>query len=145
MLMQCYLFYVQKPPLKREDSFLKRFSTRQIPEAQEIVEDTGSEGAPGDSKAPRRRRRFRKQPRTVVNPDENFYFYWLLILTICVLYNMWTLIVRQSFPELQVSNKEFLTYRNQIRKKSIDEANYFFCFVFLAINIWILVIVRFVK
>lgn len=41
-------------------------------------------------------------PRTVVNPDENFYFYWLWLITICVLYNLWTLIVRQSFPELQV-------------------------------------------
>ncbi|ERL85765.1 hypothetical protein D910_03180 [Dendroctonus ponderosae] len=38
---------LQKPPLKREDSFLKRFSTRQIPEAQETVEDTGSEGCAG--------------------------------------------------------------------------------------------------
>lgn len=27
----------KKPPLKREDSFLKRFSTRQIPETQETV------------------------------------------------------------------------------------------------------------
>lgn len=36
-----------------------------------------------------------------MNPDENFYFYWLLTLTICVLYNLWTLIVRQSFPEFQ--------------------------------------------
>lgn len=89
--------------MKREDSFLKRFSTRQIPEAQETVEDTGSEGNAGDSHTPRRRRRQRKQPRTVVNPDENFYFYWLLVLTICVLYNLWTLIVRQSFPEFQVS------------------------------------------
>lgn len=95
-------FLFKKPPLKREDSFLKRFSTRQIPETQETVEDTGSEGAAGDSHAPRRRRRLRKQPRTVVNPDENFYFYWLLVLTICVLYNLWTLIVRQSFPEFQV-------------------------------------------
>ncbi|XP_063930154.1 uncharacterized protein Cngl isoform X3 [Zophobas morio] len=97
----------KKPPLKREDSFLKRFSSRQIPETQETVEDTGSEGPGGDNQsAPRRRRRQRKQPRTVVNPDENFYFYWLLVLTVCVLYNMWTLIVRQSFPELQnmVSN-----------------------------------------
>ncbi|XP_015836494.1 uncharacterized protein Cngl isoform X3 [Tribolium castaneum] len=97
----------KKPPLKREDSFLKRFSSRQIPETQETVEDTGSEGPGGDShSAPRRRRRPRKQPRSVVNPDENFYFYWLLVLTVCVLYNMWTLIVRQSFPELQsmVSN-----------------------------------------
>ncbi|KAJ8958005.1 hypothetical protein NQ318_002007 [Aromia moschata] len=93
----------QKPPLKREDSFLQRFSTRQIPEAQETVEDTGSEGGTaGDNQsAPRRRRRQRKQPKTVVNPDSNFYFYWLLVLTICILYNLWTLIVRQSFPELQ--------------------------------------------
>ncbi|CAH0549428.1 unnamed protein product, partial [Brassicogethes aeneus] len=92
----------KKPPLKREDSFLKRFSSRQIPETQETVEDTGSEGQPGDSQsAPRRRRRLRKQPKSVVNPDSNFYFYWLLVITGGVLYNMWTLIVRQSFPELQ--------------------------------------------
>ncbi|XP_072934751.1 uncharacterized protein [Epargyreus clarus] len=92
----------KKPPLKREDSFLKRFSTRQIPETQETVEDTGSEGATGEHRAANRQRRRRvRAPRTVVNPDENFYFYWLWVITICVLYNMWTLIVRQSFPELQ--------------------------------------------
>ncbi|XP_050306408.1 uncharacterized protein LOC126743388 isoform X2 [Anthonomus grandis grandis] len=92
----------KKPPLKREDSFLQRFSTRQLPEAQETVEDTGSEGCAGDNRsAPGRRRKRLRQSRSVVNPDSNFYFYWLFILTICVLYNMWTLIVRQSFPELQ--------------------------------------------
>ncbi|XP_045466243.1 uncharacterized protein LOC123675051 isoform X2 [Harmonia axyridis] len=91
----------KKPPLKREDSFLQRFTTRQIPETQETVDDTGSEGNTGEQSAPRRRRRARRQPRSVVNPDENFYFYWLFVITICVLYNMWTLIVRQSFPELQ--------------------------------------------
>ncbi|KAJ1524465.1 hypothetical protein ONE63_010962 [Megalurothrips usitatus] len=99
-----------KPPLKREDSFLKRFSTRQIAEAQTV--DTGDDGEGGScsssgggrSEACRRRRRRRRQQRlsrTVVNPDENFYFYWLMLLTVCVLYNVWTLIVRQSFPELQ--------------------------------------------
>lgn len=72
--------------------------------AQETVEDTGSEG-PDPDKIVRRRRRYIKPPRTVVNPDENFYFYWLMVLTMCVLYNLWTLIVRQSFPELQVSHK----------------------------------------
>ncbi|OWR47807.1 cyclic-nucleotide-gated cation channel [Danaus plexippus plexippus] len=93
----------KKPPLKREDSFLKRFSTRQIPEAQETVEDTGSEGATGENRASHRQRRRKvRVPRTVVNPDENFYFYWLWVITICVLYNLWTLIVRQSFPELQI-------------------------------------------
>ncbi|CAG9559415.1 unnamed protein product [Danaus chrysippus] len=93
----------KKPPLKREDSFLKRFSTRQIPETQETVEDTGSEGATGENRVSNRQRRRKvRVPRTVVNPDENFYFYWLWVITICVLYNLWTLIVRQSFPELQI-------------------------------------------
>ncbi|KAL7034469.1 hypothetical protein ACKWTF_007979 [Chironomus riparius] len=96
----------KKPPLKREDSFLKRFSTRQIQEPQETVEDTGSEG-PDIEKLTRRRKRFMKPPRSVVNPDENFYFYWLMVLTLCVLYNLWTLIVRQSFPELQEKASEF--------------------------------------
>ncbi|XP_032295766.1 uncharacterized protein Cngl isoform X3 [Drosophila virilis] len=98
----------KKPPLKREDSFLKRFSTRQIPETQETVEDTGSESASGDvDKTVKRRRRYLQKRRSVVNPDENFYFYWLMMLTICVLYNLWTLIVRQSFPELQQSVPTF--------------------------------------
>ncbi|KAK4878027.1 hypothetical protein RN001_010533 [Aquatica leii] len=99
----------KKPPLKREDSFLKRFSTRQIPETQETVEDTGSEGgnADGTKSAPRRRRRIKKKPLTVVNPDENFYFYWLMVVTVCLLYNMWALIVRQSFPEFQEMLSKF--------------------------------------
>ncbi|KAF5284189.1 hypothetical protein FQR65_LT00189 [Abscondita terminalis] len=99
----------KKPPLKREDSFLKRFSTRQIPETQETVEDTGSEGGNTDDpkSAPRRRRRIKKKPLTVVNPDENFYFYWLMVVTVCLLYNMWTLIVRQSFPEFQEMLSKF--------------------------------------
>ncbi|XP_068159398.1 uncharacterized protein Cngl isoform X3 [Drosophila tropicalis] len=99
----------KKPPLKREDSFLKRFSTRQIPETQETVEDTGSESASGDvdKSVKRSRRRYLQKRRSVVNPDENFYFYWLMMLTVCVLYNLWTLIVRQSFPELQQSVPTF--------------------------------------
>ncbi|KAM3959539.1 LOW QUALITY PROTEIN: cyclic nucleotide-gated ion channel-like [Aphomia sociella] len=93
----------KKPTLKREDSFLKRFSTRQTPATQETVEDTGSEGATGEHRTTNRQRRRKvRAPRTVVNPDENFYFYWLWLITLCVLYNFWTLIVRQSFPELQI-------------------------------------------
>lgn len=96
----------KKPPLKREDSFLKRFSTRQIPESQETLDTGEGEGDATDDKKTggRRRRRPRrpqKPPKTVVNPDENFYYYWLMLLSACVLYNLWTLIVRQSLPELQ--------------------------------------------
>lgn len=102
----------KKPPLKREDSFLKRFSTRQIPESQETLDPGESDasnnkryGGPG-----RRPRTPQKPPKTVINPDENFYYYWLMVLSSCVLYNLWTLIVRQSFPELQaVSPTTWLT------------------------------------
>lgn len=70
---------------------------------QETMEETGSESASGDhEKTSKRRRRYNQKRRSVVNPDENFYFYWLMMLTGCILYNLWTLIVRQSFPELQV-------------------------------------------
>ncbi|XP_033217972.1 uncharacterized protein LOC117173478 [Belonocnema kinseyi] len=95
----------KKPPLKREDSFLKRFSTRQIPESQETLDTGEGEGDPSDDKnldtRRRRQRRNQKPPKSVVNPDENFYYYWLMLLSLCILYNLWTLIVRQSLPELQ--------------------------------------------
>lgn len=89
----------KKPPLKREDSFLKRFSTRQTAEVSDH-EDGNGEGADGPSQDARRRQR--NQRRSVINPDENFYFWWLTVITGCVLYNCWTLIVRQAFPELQL-------------------------------------------
>ncbi|KAJ6636571.1 Cyclic nucleotide-gated cation channel alpha-3 [Pseudolycoriella hygida] len=100
----------KKPPLKREDSFLKRFSTRQISETQEAMEETGSESASGDHDKTVKRRRYNRKRLSVVNPDENFYFYWLMMLTSCILYNLWTLIVRQSFPELQALIPEFWKY-----------------------------------
>ena len=60
--------------------------------------DTAEKTGSRDS-VPRKRRR--RPPWSVINPDESFYFGWLLVLTLCVLYNVWTLIVRQAFPELQ--------------------------------------------
>lgn len=70
--------------------------------------DTGDDGEGGSGSTTgmelarvRRRRKRRKEHAWVVNPDENFYFNWLMIVAGSVLYNLWTLIVRQSFPELQ--------------------------------------------
>lgn len=82
--------------------------SKQIHIFQETMEETGSESASGDHEKTlkRSRRRYNQKRRTVVNPDENFHFYWLMMLTVCVLYNLWTLIVRQSFPELQVKQIE---------------------------------------
>lgn len=73
-------------------------------------DDEGASGSQINADERRRRKRRRRQkhlPLSVVNPDENFYFYWLMLVAICVLYNLWTLIVRQSFPELQESASRF--------------------------------------
>ena len=40
--------------------------------------------------------------RLTMNPDQNIFFYWLLSVTICWLYNVWTSIVRQALPELDL-------------------------------------------
>lgn len=67
--------------------------------------DDGSSGSQENIEYVRRKRRLRRKqnklPWSVVNPDENFYFNWLMVLTGCTLYNLWTAIVRQSLPELQ--------------------------------------------
>ncbi|KYM93780.1 Cyclic nucleotide-gated olfactory channel [Cyphomyrmex costatus] len=97
----------RKPPLKREDSFLKRFSTRPRPRSQETLDNTEGEDDTSNNsrkkkkkRSRKRSRRSRKSSRTVINPDENVYYYWLMVVSVCVLYNLWALIVRQSLPEL---------------------------------------------
>lgn len=86
------------------------FAVKEVCSLQETV-DTGDDGDGGSGSQGgvngSRRRLHRKKlrpPRTFVNPDDNFYFRWLTLVTGCVLYNLWTLIVRQSFPELQVQS-----------------------------------------
>ncbi|CAN7986252.1 unnamed protein product [Ixodes hexagonus] len=94
----------KKRPLKREDSFLKRFSTRHIGETR----TSGSDSATSPATEPRPK--FFSKPNCVrlilgvLNPDENALFVWLWILTWCVLYNAWALILRQTFTELHTSS-----------------------------------------
>lgn len=57
--------HCKKPPLKREDSFLQRFSTRPA-------------NAPIDTSEPSKILRF----STVLNPDESLLFCWLWVSTI---------------------------------------------------------------
>ncbi|KAI9565781.1 hypothetical protein GHT06_009575 [Daphnia sinensis] len=126
----------KKTSLKREDSFIARFSTRQIPEAQETFDATdeggsssggnGGSGTCGGGLPPlgdnnkaaggagnsvaekvKRRRRHQKPPRSVLNPDENGLFYWLAFLALWVLYNLWTVVVRLAFPELHQDGNLF--------------------------------------
>lgn len=85
--------------LERQDSFLKRFSTRQREEATggHPAEATRSKGGTeeegdGDRTVPE---------KLVINPDESFMFAWLTGLTCTVLYNLWTCIAREAFPEIR--------------------------------------------
>ncbi|XP_023239909.1 uncharacterized protein LOC111638433 isoform X2 [Centruroides sculpturatus] len=88
----------KKPPLKREDSFLKRFSTRQVAETNK---GEGAWFCHGETTKDQVKRKWWSAiVGSVINPDENFLFGWLWLLTAFVLYNAWTLIVRQAFPEL---------------------------------------------
>ncbi|XP_065558176.1 uncharacterized protein LOC136025976 isoform X3 [Artemia franciscana] len=92
----------KKTTLKREDSFLKKFSTRQVPEIQDTFDNEDeADNTQNISAQQRRRKRRKKHPWTVINPDGNFYFYWLGVISSFVLYYLWALIVRQAFPELQ--------------------------------------------
>ncbi|XP_013793293.2 cyclic nucleotide-gated cation channel alpha-3-like, partial [Limulus polyphemus] len=95
----------KKPPLKREDSFLKRFSTRQFPDS---VSGDGSASYNYDTQFERwKGLQCLRVLLHVINPDENLLFGWLWLLTGCVLYNAWTLIVRQAFPELHQAAASF--------------------------------------
>jgi hypothetical protein len=43
----------------------------------------------------------------VLSPDDNTTFIWLIVLTMCVLYNIWLIIARQSFEKLQIFYREY--------------------------------------
>ena len=99
--------------LNREDSFLKKFSTRQsgTPYVQadavdratsETLTAAGNESTDdtdpgcvdpesGVRTSVDRRSRWRKMTRRmVVNPDESPLFYWITLTALAVLYNLWT-------------------------------------------------------
>lgn len=44
---------------------------------------------------------FRKCNYFVISTDESFLFYWLIVLNVCVLYNLWFSIARQAFDPLE--------------------------------------------
>lgn len=43
----------------------------------------------------------------VFGPDDNPMFVWLIILNVCVLYNTWLIIARQSFEKLQTEYQHY--------------------------------------
>lgn len=90
----------RRPELERQDSFLKRFSTRQAG-CNYAAQDSGV----GDGQEPERRQSKGSEDRLaeklVINPDESFMFGWLTGIACAVLYNLWTCIAREAFPEIR--------------------------------------------
>ncbi|XP_059160896.1 cyclic nucleotide-gated channel rod photoreceptor subunit alpha-like [Physella acuta] len=84
-----------KHALNREDSFLRKFSTRNHQNVQNNSQST-DEDVP---RAPCSSEKFNS--RFVIQHDGNFMFYWLGVVTVSVLYNVWTPIARQAFKEIQ--------------------------------------------
>lgn len=104
--------------LNREDSFLRKFSTRQsgapyvqVEAAERATADTAAGNETSSFADParvdpetgarssevRRPSRWRKVNRClVVNPDESPMFYWLTLTALAVLYNLWTQHTRQK-------------------------------------------------
>ena len=92
--------------VQRQDSFLKKFSTRYgvssniQPDADNSQKNSPSTKTRKSPNSPHFEQIEQPKP-AVINPDGNFMFYWLGIVTIAVLYNLWSCIAREGFPDLR--------------------------------------------
>lgn len=94
--------------LEREDSFIKKFSTQAVSAVLQ-VEGGGSVSEQVSIGRKRDLLRWsricelttvRKLTRVIIQPKSGFIFFWLGCVTGAVLYNLWTSIAREAFPEL---------------------------------------------
>ena len=92
----------------RQDSFLKKFSTRQIAAdgSSDSEDEDGESSTKHTKKLSKTTPTFTEAPEEkdlqwVINPDNNFMFCWLSLLSLSVLYNLWTCIAREAFFENQ--------------------------------------------
>lgn len=93
--------------LMRQDSFLKRFSTRHGGGATTISEESDEEENKYEQIQIQREAHQKHVLRFIINPDENFMFIWLGVVTLAVMYNLWTCIAREAFPQI-VHDYEFI-------------------------------------
>lgn len=85
----------QRHALNREDSFLRKFSTRNHQNVQNTSSSLDDETRRSYYSS------WRLNGRFVIQHDGNFMFYWLGVITVSVLYNLWTCIAREAFREIQ--------------------------------------------
>ncbi|XP_070571997.1 cyclic nucleotide-gated channel alpha-3-like [Ptychodera flava] len=87
-------------PVQRRDSFMERFTTRQ---REMAMQDTT---ATLDSQSDEASDSETIGELLVVHPDHNFNFYWLTVVSATVVYNMWLMIARQAWVDLQDNFRE---------------------------------------
>ena len=83
--------------LVRQDSFMKRFSTRHGGTSNHFETDSDDDHK---EKAITEKVWRPRCSRFVIHPDENFMFYWMGLVTLTLLYNLWTCIAREGFPDI---------------------------------------------
>lgn len=94
--------------LMRQDSFLKRFSTRHGGGATTISEESDEEEKNKyEQNQIQREQQERHVRRFIIHPDENFMFIWLGVVCVAVMYNLWTCIAREAFPQV-VQGHEYI-------------------------------------
>ncbi|XP_060599789.1 cyclic nucleotide-gated channel rod photoreceptor subunit alpha-like isoform X2 [Ruditapes philippinarum] len=81
--------------LDRGDSFLRKFSTRNQAEhdTSDEYEDVSTSGF--------HHPKHKTLKSCVIHPSGGLMFYWLGVVTLTVLYNLWTCIAREAFREIQ--------------------------------------------
>lgn len=84
--------------LDRGDSFLRKFSTRNQAEVDESSETEEYQAATF------RETKHRTLKSCVIHPSGGHMFYWLGVVTLSVLYNLWTCIAREAFREIQAGH-----------------------------------------
>ena len=82
--------------LERKDSFLKKFTGPNIDSAL-----GGGNNSSQNSERSRYRNGGLHKIRRVINPTGNVLYYWLALVTVAVLYNIFLIIARETFEQLQ--------------------------------------------
>lgn len=85
----------------REDSFLKKFSTRQPYRGDSDTNLNNKRTESHEEEAETVYAEYVPNHPFVVRLDGSFMWHWLGIVTIAVLYNLWTCIAREAFREIQ--------------------------------------------
>ncbi|XP_077983706.1 cyclic nucleotide-gated channel alpha-3-like [Glandiceps talaboti] len=82
---------------KRADSFLERFT---MAGPNNLDDSGGGRNAEASMSAKKHRRPF----TFVIDPTESFYYRWLFVISVAVLYNLYLIIARAVFKDLQSEN-----------------------------------------